>query len=36
MFFQVMFHPLPESRTVVILFSVLFIISEKFENTKGN
>lgn len=31
-FFQVKFYPLPDSKTVVIWFSSLFIISEKFEN----
>lgn len=36
MFFQVTFYPLPDSRTVVILFSALFIISEKCECKKGN
>jgi len=35
-FFEVMFYPLPESRTVVISLSSPFIISEKLENKKGN
>lgn len=34
--FKVMFYLLPDIRTVVILFSSLFIISEKFENKKVN
>lgn len=34
-FFQVKFYPLPDSKAVVIWFSSLFIISEKFENKES-
>lgn len=36
MFLQVTFYPLPDHGTIFILLSSLFIISEKFENKKGN
>ena len=35
-FLEIMFYPLPDSRTVVISLSSPFTISEKFENKKGN
>lgn len=36
MFLEVMFYPLPDRKTIVILFCSLFIISEKLEDKKGN